>query len=268
MNVRSVNRGMTTSGRTTSLPQEEGMIHLPDHQVPRCSGNLRMTFQTKISIPLQKQLVVHRTMGLMAGRAAFPHRFMLEDKGPGLLPMTLRTGLIPPRKGQTPNGLLNVMPVRIMAIHTIHAPLEHGMMAGKVKLGIHPDVTLDARLRRLPGIHNLTSKGTPPPRVHVQTARSMTRLATPIHTVRPGSRMDPGMHTVRKDLCDRLVTRRTGLRAHKFGPGDDGGRGHHRPSAGAGEQQMAPDKETGPKHHARKHQMPPKPQLERRLLQE
>ena len=84
-----MNRGVTTGGGTAALPQEKSVIHRADDDGATGPGNLGMTSQTEISISLDEQLFVHRTVGFVAGSASFPQSFMLEDKLSGLFTMAL-----------------------------------------------------------------------------------------------------------------------------------------------------------------------------------
>ena len=67
------------------------MVHLANHHLAWSPGDLGMASQTEIGISLHQQLVIHRTMGPVAGSTAFPHGFMLEHKIPGLFMMALGT---------------------------------------------------------------------------------------------------------------------------------------------------------------------------------
>jgi len=88
MDVGAVDRRVTA--RTTALPQEKGMVHFADDRAAGRPRNLGVTFETEIGISLDQQLVIHGTMGLVAGGAAFAQGLVFVDKVPRLFPMTLR----------------------------------------------------------------------------------------------------------------------------------------------------------------------------------
>jgi hypothetical protein len=73
------------------------MRSVADKNLTRRSLHLRVTLQAKIQIALHQQLSIHRPMRIVTHRAAFPQRFMLKNKWPRLLPMTLRAILIQSR---------------------------------------------------------------------------------------------------------------------------------------------------------------------------
>ena len=147
MNVRAVYRGVASGGRAVALPQEEGMIHFTNHHAPSRSGDLRMTLQTRIGITLQQQFSVHRSVRNMTSSAPFPHRFMLENKVPGLLLVTLGAGLIQPRHPKSARRLHNIVPVGIVTVDAVHLALQNRMMRGQAKLRVHPHVTTETSLR-------------------------------------------------------------------------------------------------------------------------
>ena len=62
--------------------------------------HLSVTAEAKVGVALSEQFAVHRTMRIMANRAALAQGLVLEDKRLGLLPMALRARFIPPRHGQ------------------------------------------------------------------------------------------------------------------------------------------------------------------------
>src|SRR5580765_7621399 len=73
-------------------------------------------------------------MRVVANRAAFPHRGVLEDERPGLLAMRLAAGFILARHSQASSGLQDVHPMRVMALDAIHLSFKDRMMLGKVEL--------------------------------------------------------------------------------------------------------------------------------------
>ena len=73
-------------------------------------------------------------MRVVANRAAFAQRGVLEDERPGLLAMTLAAGFVLARHSQASSGLQDVHPMRIMALDAIHLSFKDRMMLGKVEL--------------------------------------------------------------------------------------------------------------------------------------
>src|ERR1700722_13126454 len=77
---------------------------------------------------------------------------MLENEWLGLLAMTLPPFLIRGGHRQSARRLHDVHPVRIVALHAVHLPLEHRMMLRKVKSRLRLDMTLETGLGVLAGI--------------------------------------------------------------------------------------------------------------------
>jgi hypothetical protein len=111
----------------------------------------------------------------MADRAAFSQGGVFENKGPGLLPMTLRAIFVHPGHGQATGRLHNIAAVRIMALNTTYLLLQHGVMLRKMKFHFRRAVTLEAGNRIFAGVQNKLSRT---PAGNVQTARAVTRFTT------------------------------------------------------------------------------------------
>jgi hypothetical protein len=62
--------------------------------------------------------------------------------------------LIHARHGESARWLHDFMPVRIVALHTVHPPFDHRMMLGQIEKRMHIQVTLKAGGRILAWIHN------------------------------------------------------------------------------------------------------------------
>src|SRR2546428_11001832 len=88
----------------------------------------------------------------MTNRAALSQSFVLEDKRPRLLSMTLRAGLIEPRQGQPAGRFQNITAMRVVALHAIHPAFNNWMMLRQVKLGVRLQMTLKTSRRVLAGI--------------------------------------------------------------------------------------------------------------------
>lgn len=129
---------------TRAASHETGVIQLPDHDLPRRGLDLRMAFQAKVVVPFHEQLLVDRAVWIVASRAAFAQRLMLEREGPRLLAMALRARLIQLRHRQPARRLSDVAPVRVMAIHTVHAVFHDRMVVRQFEFGVNFEVTLIA----------------------------------------------------------------------------------------------------------------------------
>jgi hypothetical protein len=148
----------------------------------------------------------------MTDGATFAQRRVLEDKGPGLLAMALRTRFIGAGHCQATSGFENVAAMRVMALGAAHVLLDQRMMLWQMKLGLRLPVTLEARRGGFSGINN---QSPPAARGYVQTARSVTGftagLANGTRVIQP----DPRMRARGKDSGNIRVTLRAGLIAHK-----------------------------------------------------
>ena len=78
----------------------------------------------------------------MAGRAAFAHRVVLEDKRPRLVAMALRAAFVLTRHGESVRRFENVAAVRVVAIHATHVALDDGMMLRQIKFRVDVEMTL------------------------------------------------------------------------------------------------------------------------------
>jgi hypothetical protein len=77
---------------------------------------------------------------------------MREDKRTRLRQVALRATLILPRHGQSTRGLQNVAAMRIVTLHTIHMPLNDGVMLREGELRVRIQMTLKTRLWILSGV--------------------------------------------------------------------------------------------------------------------
>jgi hypothetical protein len=79
----------------------------------------------------------------VAHGASFSHRFVLKNKRTGLFAMTLRAILVEACHGKPARRFKNVATMRIMALHTIHPPLQYLMMLGQIKLRMSLQVAVE-----------------------------------------------------------------------------------------------------------------------------
>ena len=103
-----------------------------------------MTPQAEIAVPLQQKLWTDRTVGRVADGAAFPHRFVLEDERPALVPVALCTRFIQARHRQTASRFEDCATMRIVALDAIHPAFDNRVMVGQVQLGVDLQMTLIA----------------------------------------------------------------------------------------------------------------------------
>lgn len=118
---------------------------------------------------------------------------MLEHKWPCLLAMTLRATLVQARHGQTAGRLENVHAMRVMALNTIHMPLNNGMTLRQSELAAHLEMALEARRRILAGIHNKPARS--PAHFDVFASRSMTGFAAGFASDFRGAKSNSRMRT-------------------------------------------------------------------------
>lgn len=143
-------------------------------------------------------------MRAVANGAAFAHGFVFENKGPRLLPVTLRAVFILPRHRQTTGGFENIRAVWVMALHAIHSVFENGMAVRQLKLGVRFKVALKARCGIFPGIDDEFSA--PAPRRDVLARRAVTRFATGAARQFLLIEMNSRMNASWKFLQDRRMT--------------------------------------------------------------
>jgi len=140
-----VDRGVAAGIPASGPAQIVGVIFITDEQFSSLLS-LGMATEAEIWIGLDEQLAIYGTVWLMASRATFPQRFVLENEASRLFAMTARALLIEPRHGETTGGLHDVQPVRVVALNAVHLALTHGMMLRQVELGMDIKVACKTRL--------------------------------------------------------------------------------------------------------------------------
>ena len=172
-----MSRGVAAGGPARALAQQQRMVHVSDINLSnRPMLHLSMAFEAEVRIGFDQQLAIHRAVRVMAHGAAFSHRFVLENKWPGLLAVTLGAVLVKPRHGQAAGWFENVAAVRIVALDAIHASFDNRMMLGQVKLGVGLQMTLKTSGRIFAGIDNELAASAPGRDVFA--ARPVTGLAS------------------------------------------------------------------------------------------
>jgi len=69
---------------------------------------------------------------------------MFEYKGTCLFAMALGAALVKTRHSQTSGGFENIQPVRIVALHTIHALFQDRVMLRQIELSADLQMALEA----------------------------------------------------------------------------------------------------------------------------
>ena len=131
------------------------MLDIADVQESVCGpARYGVAARAKVAVANREQLRVYGPMGVMAARAPFPHRSVLEHKRPRLLSMAFAARLIQPRNRWPASRFHDVHPMRVMALHAVHFPFRYGVMLRQMKLGVDIQVALITRLWILPRIHD------------------------------------------------------------------------------------------------------------------
>jgi len=205
------------------------MVCVADVNVPawnRRALGLRMAAKAKIGIALHEHFLVYRPVRIVTSDATFPERVVLEDKRTDLVAVALRATLILPGHRQSPRWFHDVQAMRIVALHTIHAAFQYGMMLGKMKLRLEIQVTLEAGLRFLAGIDDKFFRAAQAGRGDVFAAGSVTRLAPALALHRRILGMKPRVRAGREPPHDFRMTIREGFVADEMRSGDFQWRDH------------------------------------------
>jgi hypothetical protein len=144
----------------------------------------------------------------MTHRAPLPQGFVLKNKRPRLLPMTLSAILIQPRHCQAARRFENIAPVRIVALNAIHVTFNDRMMLRHPKFSLRLQMTLETSGWIFARVHNKFAA--PTARFDMFAARPVARFATRLPAELCIIDMHTGMRTGRKYSGDIRVTLRTG----------------------------------------------------------
>src|SRR6185369_3565352 len=175
-------------------------------------------------------------MRAVANDAALAHRFVLEDKGAGLVAMTRAAAFALTRHGQSPRGLADVISMGIVALDAVHSLFHHGMMLGQMKLGLRLQVALEATLGVLARIKNVSAPASPG--FHVLAAGPMAGLAPGLAGHLAIRHVHTGVGARQKLTADIGVTLQTRMVAHIARPGNFWRRHYSPIQAGAREQEQ------------------------------
>jgi hypothetical protein len=157
----------------TAALQERRMVASSNQNYVWRGLLLEMAFEAKILVPLHQHFVVHSSVWVVAGRAAFAHRFVFEHERPALRDVAFGTGFVLGSHGErSSDGRRSLM--GIMAIAATHLAMRDWMGVWQVETAFHLQMAVETHLRRSLGINNSVSRATT---LNVQTARAMATLA-------------------------------------------------------------------------------------------
>ena len=217
---------MAAGGPTRPLLQEIRVIDVSNENVPWYFLLLEMAFQTKRRVAFIQQALVDGAVRRMTNGAALPQCLVLINERAALLCVTFEARFVSAEESKTAcfERLLNVcLPtfnrdpfVRLMTIGAAHFAFRHRMVMRQSECCANFQVTLEARVRRLPRINNRVRRAAA---FYVQTSWPVTRFAAHVLGVLPlclKSRMGRCPEIAR----DLFVARRAFLRADKLRAGD------------------------------------------------
>ena len=115
-------------------------------------------------------------MRVMANGAAFAHRLVLKNKRPCLLPMALGAGFVQPRHRKPGRRLVDLQPVRVVALNAIHPAFDDLVMLRELEFAVNVEVALETSGRVFAGIDDELSPA--PAHFDVPAPRAMTRFTT------------------------------------------------------------------------------------------
>lgn len=180
LNVGAVD-GLVASGCPAGADAHvAGVIDVANVNISRAArarpGHLRMAAKAKVGIANGEQLVVDRTVRIMAGRATFAQGRVLEREGARLFLMALRAIFIQARHREAAAVFHDVHAVRVVALDAIHFSFENGMMLRKMKLGLGFQMAIETSLGIFAGIND--ESPTRASRGDVLAAGAVTGFAT------------------------------------------------------------------------------------------
>ena len=227
-----------TAGRPAgAVTEKAGVVHVADKNDSSRGLNLGMTFQAQVGIALDEHLGVNGAVRVVADRAAFAQRGVLENEGTGLFAMTLGAGLVLPRHGESPGGLHDVHSVRIVALDAVHFPLNDRVMLGEMKFSPGFLVTLETRFGIFAGIDDEFFQSAAAGHRNVLAAGTMAGFAAALGEHFGVSNPQSRVRTAREHAGDIGMTIKTRLVAH-VGSAFDLQRGNNNPVGGAGIEQQ------------------------------
>ncbi len=156
-------------------------------------------------------------MGIVANGASFMHGFMLKDKRPGLVLVTLLAALVLSRHRQAARRFKNVAAVRIMAVHATHMAFKDGMMLRQIEFGLDIQMALEAGVRLFAGINDEVGRATG---TDMFAAGAVAGFATAFPAHGRVFNMQTGVRAGRKFTDDFRMAISGGMVAHYMRPGN------------------------------------------------
>jgi hypothetical protein len=221
---------MAPSRPTRPLLQEIRVIDVSNENVSGYFLFLEMAFQTERRVAFIQQTLVDGAVRRMTNGASLPQCLVLIHKWAALLRVTLEAGFVSAQECKAAGfeRLLNIRRrafnrdpfVRLMTIGAAHFAFRHRMMVRQSECCANFQVTLETRVRRLPGVNNRVRRATA---FYVQTPRPVTRFAAHVLGVLPLC-LKARVGRCPKIARDLFVARRAFFRTDKFRPLDAGRR--------------------------------------------
>jgi hypothetical protein len=132
---------MTSCSPASALLKAERVVRTANEE-PCATDLLHVAFQTEVCIAFGQQFGIHRAVDFVAGRAAFPDRFVFENLGTALRGVAAKTHIIQREQGSAAAGIDGTF-VRRVTIRATHLSLRHRMMVGQAELRAHVGMTLE-----------------------------------------------------------------------------------------------------------------------------
>jgi len=193
------------------------VIHLADEHPGGTSLDLRVAAEAEVGVALDEHAAVHPAVRLVACHAALAQCFVLEHVRRGLFRMALDANGVALLQPQAASGLVDIPAVRLVAIDTGHAPLEHAMMVRHGELAVCGNVALEAGQRVVARVHDVRRQAGPDVFAASAVARFAAGHRCPVDIV---AAIKTTVRTAGEVAMNFLVTLRTGLVADERRPGN------------------------------------------------
>lgn len=211
---------MTAGGPASSHLQQRGVVRVADVNAPRgnCGAlDLGVATQAKVGIARHQHFLIDRTVRAVTGGAAFAQRFVLEDKGPRLVAVTLRATFVLPGHGQTAGRLEDVAPVRVVTLAATHMAFENLMMLRQAEFRVNVKMALEAGRWILAGVDDESGAAAGLDMFAAGTVAGFTAGFAHLGRI---FKMDPGMRAGGEFADDIGMTVQAGVVANVMRAGD------------------------------------------------
>ena len=190
-----MHRFMAARAPATAALQERRMVPAADENDVRRGLLLEVALEAKILVPLDQHLVVHRSVRIVAGGAAFADGLVLKHKRAALRNVALGTSFVLGSHGEwRPDRGWAFM--RIMAIAAAHLPMHDRMGVRQVESALHLQMTIETHLWRPRGINDGVSRAAA---LHMQAAGAVATFAPNVLG------MDPVCFEPRVSGCGKIL---------------------------------------------------------------